>query len=130
MSFPNSPTSLACSMAMLMCLTAMGYSARTYMNALDAPIGDHIEEFEVATPQTFARYTGARGGSIYGYEQEPWDSIMPRLMSLQDDKHVEGLEFAGGHSFRCHGYLSSFMSGQTVGLMAYRDMLERGEIAQ
>ena len=51
-------------------------------------------------------------------------------MSLRDERHVEGLEFVGGHSFRCHGYLSSFMSGQTVALMTYRDMLENGEMPQ
>jgi len=97
--------------------------------ALDAPISDHIEEIEVATPQTFARYTGAYGGGIYGYEPEPWDSIMPRLMTFQD-KHIEGLEFGGGYAFRCHGYSSSFMSGQTSALLAYRDMLEEGEVSQ
>ena len=97
--------------------------------ALDAPIGDHIEEIEVATPQTFARYTGAYGGGIYGYEPEPWDSIMPRLMTLRD-QHIEGLEFGGGYAFRCHGYSSSFMSGQTSALLAYRDMLEEREVPQ
>ena len=83
----------------------------------------------MATPQTFARYTGAYGGGIYGYEPEPWDSIMPRLMTFQD-KHIEGLEFGGGYAFRCHGYSSSFMSGQTSALLAYRDMLEEGQVSQ
>jgi prolycopene isomerase len=103
---------------------------RRLEEVLDAPISEHIEEYEVATPQTFARYTGVRGGSIYGYEQVPWDSVMPRMMSLKDDRHFEGLEFAGAHSLRCHGYLSSFMAGQTAALMTYRDMLESGEIAR
>lgn len=94
-----------------------------------APIREHIEEFEVASPQTYARYTGAHHGIIYGYEPEPWDSIMPRLMMMGDDRHIEGLEFAGGWSFRGHGYSSSFMSGPTIGLITYRDLLEKGVIA-
>ena len=36
-------------------------------------IRDAIEEIEVATPITFANYTGAYNGSIYGYEPDSWD---------------------------------------------------------
>jgi prolycopene isomerase len=97
--------------------------------ALDAPISEHIEEIEIATPQTFARYTGAFGGGIYGYEPEPWDSIMPRLMTFRE-RFIEGLDFGCGYAFRCHGYSSSFLSGQTSALVAYRDMLDQGEVAQ
>jgi phytoene dehydrogenase-like protein len=101
-----------------------------FEQATRAPIREHIEEFEVATPQTFARYTGSYDGIIYGYEPEPWDSLIPRLMSLNDDKHVDGLEFCGGYAFRCHGYSSSLMSGQTAGLLTLRDLIEKGEIRQ
>jgi prolycopene isomerase len=101
-----------------------------FEQATGAPIGEHIEEFEVATPQTFARYTGSYDGIIYGYEPEPWDSLIPRMMALQDDKHVDGLDFCGGFAFRCHGYSSSFMSGQTAALLTLRDLTERGEVGQ
>jgi len=95
--------------------------------ATGAPIREHIEEFEMATPQTLARYTGSYGGIMYGYEPEPWDSLMPRLMSLTDDQVFEGLQFSGGYAFRCHGCSSSFKSGQTAALLTWRDMLEAGE---
>ena len=98
--------------------------------ATGAPIREHIEELEVATPQTYARYTGSYNGIIYGYEPEPWDSLIPRMMSMQDEKHCDGLEFCGGYAFRCHGYSSSFMSGQTAALLTFRDMTEKGEIRQ
>ena len=98
--------------------------------ATGAPIREHIEELEVATPQTFARYTGSYQGAIYGYEPEPWDSLIPRLMSMQDDRHFDGLEFCGGYAFRCHGYSSSFKSGQTVALMTWKDLIEKGEVEQ
>ncbi len=109
-----------------------------FEQATGAPLREHIEEFEVATPQTFARYTGSYNGIIYGYEPEPWDSLMPRMMMMQDDKHLDGLEFCGGFGFRCHGYSSSVKSGQTIALVTWRDMLalseanvmEKGEVQQ
>lgn len=94
--------------------------------AFNVPIRNHIEELEVATPQTYARYTGSPGGIIYGYEPEPWDSLIPRMMMMGNDKHVAGLEFCGGFAFRCHGYSSSFLSGQTAALLTLRDMAEEG----
>ena len=98
--------------------------------ATGAPIRKHIEEFEVATPQTFARYTGSYNGIIYGYEPEPWDSLMPRMMSLLDDKLIDGLEFCGGFGFRCHGYSSAVLSGQTTALLTLRDLIDKGEVRQ
>ena len=101
-----------------------------FEKATGAPVREHIEEFEVATPQTYARYTGSYNGTIYGYEPESWDSLIPRMMSMQEEKHFDGLEFCGGFAFRCHGYSSSFMSGQTAALLTFRDMMEKGEVAQ
>jgi phytoene dehydrogenase-like protein len=101
-----------------------------FEQATGAPIREHIEEFEVATPQTFARYTGSYDGIIYGYEPEPWDSLIPRMMSMKDDRHFEGIEFCGGNAFRCHGYSSSFMSGQTAALLTWRDLIKEGEVRQ
>jgi prolycopene isomerase len=95
-----------------------------FERATGAPIRKHIEEVEVATPVTFARYTGTHGGTIYGYEPEAWDSLIPRMMTMNEEKHIRGLEFCGGYSFRCHGYSSSFMSGQTAGLLTLRDLME------
>jgi prolycopene isomerase len=93
--------------------------------ATGASLQEHIEEFEVATPQTYARYTGSYYGGIYGYEPEPWDSLIPRMMMMQEDSYIDGLQFCGGNAFRCHGYSSSFMSGQTAALLTLRDM-DRG----
>jgi len=98
--------------------------------ALEVPLSKHIEEIEVATPETYARYTGSFNGVIYGYEPEPWDSLIPRMMMMGDDKHFEGLEFCGGFAFRCHGYSSSFMSGQIAALLTLRDLIEEGKALQ
>jgi prolycopene isomerase len=95
-----------------------------------APIREHIEEWAVATPQTLARYTGSYNGIMYGYEAEPWDSLMPRMMSMKEDRLIDGLEFAGGFAFRGHGFTSSTKSGQTAALLTWRDMVEKGEIQE
>ncbi len=85
-------------------------------------VRDQIEEIEVATPETFARYTGAYNGVIYGYEPESWDSIIPRIASIQDEKYIEGLYFAGGFSFRALGYSSSLLSGQMTAMLTLKEM--------
>lgn len=98
-----------------------------FEKATGTQISSHIEEIEIATPATFARYTGTHGGTIYGYVPESWDSLVPRMMSMNEEKHIKGLEFCGGYAFRCHGYSSSFMSGQVAALLTWRDLLaERG----
>ncbi len=79
---------------------------------LDIPIRRHIEEIEAATPQTFARYTGAHKGAMYGYEQDTWDSVVARAMAGPTEKHIEGLEFAGGFAAMGHGYAPSMLSGR------------------
>lgn len=74
----------------------------------------HIEEIEIATPETFARYTGAWEGIVYGYEPEPWDSVVPRALALEKERYVDGLDFCGGFSYRSHGYGSSLLSGKAA----------------
>ncbi|MCK5674832.1 MAG: NAD(P)/FAD-dependent oxidoreductase, partial [Spirochaetales bacterium] len=85
-----------------------------FENATGVPLREHIEEIEVATPETFARYTGAHDGIVYGYEPEPWDSIIPRALSVENEDYIKGLTFCGGFSVRCHGYGSSILSGKAA----------------
>ncbi len=87
---------------------------RQFETATGVSIKEHIEEIEIATPQTFARYTGAYNGIVYGYEPEPWDSIVPRALSLEKEDYITGLTFCGGFSYRCHGYGSSILSGKAA----------------
>jgi prolycopene isomerase len=87
-------------------------------------ICDAIEEFEAATPVTFANYCNAYNGSIYGYEPDSWDSLLPRMMMMEEDILIKGLRFSGGFAFRVHGYSSSYMSGETVALLTVKDCKE------
>ena len=98
---------------------------RQFEMATGAPISAHIEEIEVATPQTFARYTGAYDGIVYGYEPEPWDSLIPRALSVKKETYLRGLSFCGGFSQRCHGYGSSILSGRSAAMEAVEEMDSR-----
>ena len=84
---------------------------RQFEDAVGTDLRGHIEELEIAAPQTFARYTGAHDGVVYGYEPDPWDSIVPRALSIAKETYLGGLQFCGGYSYRCHGYGSSLLSG-------------------
>jgi len=100
----------------------------TLETATGAPIKEHIEEIEVATPQTISRFTRAYNGVVYGYEPESWDSFVPRLMTMNDEKHIEGLEFCGGFGKRCHGYSSALKDGETAALLTLQDLIQKGEL--
>lgn len=91
-------------------------------DATGADISKHIEEIEVATPATIARYTRSYKGIIYGYELDPWDGVIPRVLSKDDEKYIDGLEIGGGFSFMGHGYNVSLMSGRAVALSALKEM--------
>ncbi len=93
-----------------------------FENALGISIRDHIEEIEIATPETFARYTRTYNGVIYGYEPESWDSLVPRLMMMGDHNYIKGLEFAGGFGRRCHGYSSALKDGEIAALLVLNEI--------
>lgn len=94
-----------------------------FEKATGISIREHIEEIEVATPVTFARYTKAYDGIIYGYELDSWDSLVPRLMMMNDHNYIEGLEFAGGFGRRGHGYSSALKDGEMAALFVLQKLL-------
>ncbi len=51
-------------------------------------ITPYIEEIEIATPVTMARYTLNPQGAMYSYSCADWDTMLPRLMMLKDDQIV------------------------------------------
>ncbi|MDR2035688.1 MAG: NAD(P)/FAD-dependent oxidoreductase [Coriobacteriales bacterium] len=88
---------------------------RQFERSTGLSLEPYIEEFEVATPATFANYTGTWGGAIYGYQASVWDSVMPRLLSLKEDQYIKGLLFSGGYAFKIYGYAATLSSGDTAG---------------
>jgi phytoene dehydrogenase-like protein len=100
-----------------------------FEKATGTSIRDHIEEIEIATPATFARYTRHYKGIFYGYEPESWDSIVPRLMSMGKDVYIEGLEFAGGFNRRLHGYSSALGDGMISAQLTYAKIMKERDNA-
>lgn len=94
---------------------------------LGVKLRDSIEEIEIATPLTFARYLGTPQGTAYGYQTNLWDSMMARLMSLGEDHTIEGLYLAGAAGPRGHGNNIGYVVGDTMAKSAIRDM-KNGEI--
>ncbi len=74
-------------------------------------IREHIEEIEIASPVTFARYMGSPQGSIYGYASLKWDGMSSRLISSGMEQTVPGLFFVGGHGSSLSGYFPTYTSG-------------------
>jgi prolycopene isomerase len=93
--------------------------------ALGSDLADHIEEIEIAAPQTFCRYTGSFRGVVYGYEQDAWDSVIARALSLPMEQYVEGLEFVGGHGMLVQGFSAAISTGRLAALSVLAQMRKR-----
>lgn len=78
----------------------------------------------MVTPETWARYTGAYKGQVFGYEQQPWNSSLVRKIVEKEEKKyaIKGLDFVGGCSTNGHAYSCSLSSGREVTLKMLREM--------
>ena len=74
-------------------------------------IREHIEEVEIASPVTFARYMRSPQGSIYGYSSLKWDGMSSRTLAAGMEKTIPGLFFVGGHGSSLSGYFPTYTSG-------------------
>ncbi len=78
----------------------------------------HTEVVEVSTPLTNMRYTGALGGSIYGFSQPPRDNMAWRMDYRGP---LEGLYFVGAWTQPGGGFEPAMMSGLRTGrAIAYK----------
>lgn len=91
---------------------------------LNVNLYDYIEEMEIASPCTIARYTGSWNGSVYGYEHQTWDSVVARLSELKKEKFIKGLEFIGAHSAVGNGYAPNITSGRLAAANVLKSMEE------
>lgn len=82
-----------------------------FEKATGVEIADYIEEMEIATPVTFARYMNSPQGSIYGYKESNWDSIFSHKLMDKKYSDTAGLEFVGGYGMNLNGYSSAFGTG-------------------
>ncbi len=105
--------------------------AEKFLDGLKAKAGidlrGHIEELEVATPMTFARYLGSPEGSAYGHETTGWDDIISRSMSMEKDYPIKGLYLVGTDGPRGDGYPTAYATGRLLAKVMLQEM-EGGRI--
>ena len=96
-------------------------------NKLGIDITPYIEEVEVATPMTFARYLGTPDGTPYGFEVSEWDGVLARMMDIEADFNVKGLRHIGAGSFFGDGYSSTWINGDMTAGLACAELDKGGE---
>ncbi len=82
----------------------------------------YIEEIEIASPVTYARYTSHPNGIIYGYKATDLDNIIPRLLNKKAEEYIPNLYFCGGFSPYLSGYNSTYLSGFFAAKSVLQDM--------
>lgn len=100
---------------------------KRFEEATGTNIREHIEEIAIASPATYARYCGHPQGTIYGYESQYTDGLMPRIMMVEEDHFVPGLRIGGSYGERLLGFPSSYKSGANEAKRTLRDMETEGE---
>lgn len=84
----------------------------------------YTEVVEVSTPITNMRYAGTLGGSIYGFNQPPWDNMVWRMGHRGP---LEGLYFVGAWTRPGAGFEPSIFSGQMAGSAILRKIKKMKE---
>lgn len=98
--------------------------------ALGVEIMPYIEEIEIATPVTFARYLNSPQGTPYGYQLTKHDSYLQRLWAFRDEPGLENLKFVGAATKRGDGYSSAYVSGIDAGEEIVRAEKEKGGLVR
>ena len=96
-----------------------------FEDATGIEIKQYIEEIEIATPVTFANFTGHPNGTIFGYKATGLDNILPRILNSPNENYIKNLNFTGAFGPTLNIYASTYLSGNQVA----RDILklEKGE---
>lgn len=98
-----------------------------FEKATGAKIRDHIEEIEIASPATYARYLDAPNGTIYGFENTGSYDIVSRIMTDAIGSGIENLYYAGGYGTKSIGYNPSYSSGYEAAANAVKKMKKEAE---
>ncbi|MBR6208871.1 MAG: NAD(P)/FAD-dependent oxidoreductase [Oscillospiraceae bacterium] len=86
---------------------------------------DHIQEIVIETPMTVNRYTGAWNGCIYGYSHNMKDHVVARLQTIEKDKFIQGLEFAGAHGISGDGMGPQVTNGRKAAKNILDDLMAK-----
>lgn len=98
-----------------------------YEEATGIKISEYIEELEIATPLTFARYLNTPQGVIFGYSGERSDGLLARFMTEESDCDTYGLRFCGGWGTQLSGYSSAIASGRNTAYATLGDIDDSGK---
>ena len=91
---------------------------------------DHVLEIVIETPMTIAHYTDAWNGSIYGYAHTMDDHIVARLQTAEEEKFIEGLEFAGAHQISGDGMGPAVTNGRKAAKNVLDDIKKKEAAAK
>jgi prolycopene isomerase len=97
-----------------------------YETATGITIHNSIEELEVVTPVTFARYTASPQGVTHGYLADDWDSIIPRIMTEETDCDIKGLRFCSAWGTQLNGINAVVATGRNAAYATLCDISEEG----
>ena len=98
-----------------------------YEKKLGISVKPYIEEIVIATPATFARYLNTPHGTPYGYEVQPWDTMIARIMNSKNEQFNENLYFIGAHGDRADGYSSAYSNGNSTAGRILREVNKNGK---
>lgn len=87
-----------------------------FESATKTNIQEAIEEIEIATPVTFARYGGHPDGSIYGYLAKGYDNLLPRILNESCENCFPNVRFCGGFAVNLSGYSATYLSGEMAAI--------------
>lgn len=106
--------------------------ARHFVEVVERTINvslvDAIEEIEVATPVSFARYNGHPSGTLYGYLAKGYDNLLARMLNEKQELYLKNLHFCGCFGTRLSGFLASYLSGEDAALLTLQEMEEKGDM--
>lgn len=98
-----------------------------FEKATGTEIRSHIEEIEIASPMTYARYLNAPNGTIYGFENTGSYGIVQRIMTDAIGDKIEHLYYAGGYGKQSLGYNPSYASGYEAASNVISSMKKEAE---
>ncbi len=97
--------------------------------ALGMEIMPYIEEIEIASPVTFARFLGSPQGTPYGYRMNKWDNYIQRIVDKRvDEKTIANLDFVGAATHGGDGYSPTYLGGYETAIEIVEAQKEKGEI--
>ena len=87
-----------------------------FEESTEIKITEWIEEIEVATPVTYARFTNHPEGTTYGFSSKGYDNFLPRIFSEEEENFIKGLYFCGAFGRRLSENKEVLLNGEEIAL--------------